>query len=77
MTFPMFVPLLAMEEYNISGSMVGLILCTPALTSIAAVPILDRYIIGLGVELVIFCAGICFGLAFIIFGLSTLATTTT
>ena len=70
MTFPIFLPLLAMS-YGISGSLIGLILCTPALTSLVAVPLLDRYVIQMGIELVICMAGLFFGLAFLLMGFGT------
>lgn len=74
LAIPMFFPLLGMN-YDISGGMMGLILCTPALTSIVAIPIINKFVGLFGIEFTIFTAGILYGLAYLVIGLTVLTTT--
>ena len=70
--YPMFYPLVALK-YEINGSLVGLVLCTPALTSLIMIPIINRYVLSIGIERTIFFAGLMLGFAFITSGLAVLA----
>ena len=62
-----FLPLVALE-YEVSGTITGLILCTPYLTSIFASMVVPKFAARVGIELTICTAGICFGLANIVMG---------
>ena len=75
-TYPLFVPLNGMS-FGLSGGMIGLILCLPSLASIAFVPLINAYVNKMGIELVICCSGLFFGLAFVIMGFTALVTTST
>jgi MFS family permease len=57
-----FLPLVALE-FEVGGSITGLILCTPYLTSIFASMVVPSYAERVGIEFTICTAGILFGLA--------------
>ena len=71
MTFPVYLPLLAIK-YGLSGTMIGCILCVPALMQIVSIPFITKYGRVIGVEKTVFSSGIFYGVGFVAFGLSTL-----
>lgn len=74
-SLPVFLPLVALE-YEVSGTLLGLILCTPYLTSIFASMVTPKYAQIVGIELTICTAGVCFGIANIVIGFASSVETT-
>lgn len=72
MTIPVFLPLLAQTKYGLGGALTGLILCIPALTQIAMIPIFGHTVEKIGIEMTICASGVMFGIAFIMIGFATL-----
>lgn len=76
MSFPVYLPLMA-YDFELNGTQIGVILCIPALTQILAVPIIDKLVPIIGIEMTILASGILFGISFISFSLTTLLGHTT
>ena len=75
-SIPVFLPLVAIE-FELSGAITGLILCTPALTSILTVPFVTAYAVRVGIELTVFTSAVIFGVAFIVLGFASSVSSST
>jgi hypothetical protein len=67
MLFPMFFPLIAISK-DVPGYVIGIIMSMSAVVSLISAPILNRYILGFGIERTILIVAFCFIGGFILCG---------
>lgn len=75
-SYPVFFPLLA-KQFEISGTITGVMLAMTPFVTIISVPFINIYITAVGVEALVFTSGIMFGLSFCCMAFASWTTTFT
>jgi hypothetical protein len=68
MLFPMFFPLIAISK-DVPGYIIGILMSIAAVVSLISAPILNRYILGFGIEKTLLIVSFCFGGGFVMLGI--------